>query len=407
METIVFIETTKSGSSREAIKAADRLGFLTVLLTERTSFMKQRKEFSDVSQMTHVGEMTEYNIRSEIKQLQKQGKIIKAIISLVDPFVSLAAQLMNELCKSEISVESLKKMEDKTETRKALKRNETTPNFEIFRPTENLKDYINKRHRFPLIVKSAVSKASKDVYLVENKLEMEKVMKKIVKLYPDRKILLEEYLDGPQYLVEVLVHNGCTNIVAVFKQDITKKIKFIVTGYEIQLNLDGEKYQKLIQTIETIIKDLGVMNAASHLEVRYVNGIWKLIEINPRISGGAMNRMIEEAYGINLVEETINLYLGRKPSLIKKHKKHIYTHYIVIGSYGYLLKVTGRNMATKQPGVREVYVKPRKGSMLTPPMTMGHRYGYVIASGDTSEEAKTNAINAASHIKFYLEPIEG
>ena len=61
------------------------------------------------------------------------------------------------------------------------------------------------------------------------------------------------------------------------------------------------------------IKDLGVTNAASHLEVRYVNGIWKLIEINPRISGGAMNRMIEEAFGINLVEETIKLYLGDEP----------------------------------------------------------------------------------------------
>jgi hypothetical protein len=43
--------------------------------------------------------------------------------------------------------------------------------------------------------------------------------------------------------------------------------------------------------------------------------------------------------------------------------------------------------------------------MLTPPMSMGNRYGYVIASGDTSDEAKANAINAASKIKFYLEPI--
>ena len=72
---------------------------------------------------------------------------------------------------------------------------------------------------------------------------------------------------------------------------------------------------------------------------------------------------------------------------------------------GTLLKVTGRNKATNQPGVREVYIKPRKGTLLTPPMSMGHRYGYVIASGDTSDEAKTNAINAASNIKFYLEPI--
>ena len=63
-----------------------------------------------------------------------------------------------------------------------------------------------------------------------------------------------------------------------------------------------------------------------------------------------MNRMIEEAYGINLVEETIKLYLGDKPDLRKKFEKHIYTHHIIIGSYGYLLKVIGRNKASNQPG---------------------------------------------------------
>ena len=45
--------------------------------------------------------------------------------------------------------------------------------------------------------------------------------------------------------------------------------------------------------------------------------------------------------------------------------------------------------------------------MLSPPLSMGNRYGYVIATGDTSDEAKANAINAASHIKFYLEPYLG
>jgi hypothetical protein len=36
---------------------------------------------------------------------------------------------------------------------------------------------------------------------------------------------------------------------------------------------------------------------------------------------------------------------------------------------------------------------------------MGQRYAYVIASGETQEEAKKNAVNATSHIKFYLEPL--
>ena len=136
-------------------------------------------------------------------------------------------------------------MEDKTATRNALKKNATTPKFEIYEPTDDLEHTIHKDYKFPIIVKSAISKASKDVYFVENKFEMEKAIKKIIKLYPSQKIVLDEYLDGPQYLVEVLVHNGNINIVAIIKQEITKNIKFIVTGYAIELDLESELYKKL------------------------------------------------------------------------------------------------------------------------------------------------------------------
>lgn len=405
METILFIETTKSGSSREALRAAARLGYRTVLLTERMSFIEQQDEFAEVAQMIHLEDLTEERIRISISQLQKQRDIIKTIISFVDPFVSLAAQLANEYCGAEISVEALKIMEDKAATRKELKQNKATPAFDIIEPTVDMEQLIYKDYKYPIIVKSALSKASKDVYVVENKVEMKKIIKKMMKQDPDQKIILEEYLDGPQYLVEVLVHNEKSTIVAIVQQDITQTIKFIVTGYAVELDVEGELYQKLVQAVESIIKDLNITNAACHLECRYVNGEWKLIEMNPRIAGGAMNRMIEEAFCIHLVEETIKLYLGIEPNLTRKYEKSIYTHYITIGSCGYLLKVIGEQKATAQPGVKEVYIKPRKGTILIPALSMGHRYGYVIASGDTPEEAKINAVKAASHIKFYLEPL--
>nr|WP_150285596.1 ATP-grasp domain-containing protein [Rummeliibacillus sp. TYF-LIM-RU47] len=405
METMIFIETTKNGSSREAVKTAARLGFYTVLFTEKEKLLEQRKEFPDIMQMVHFNKMTEDLIRQQIIELQEQGKIIKTIISFVDPFVSLAAQLSNELCKSNISVEALKIMEDKTETRRALKENATTPIFEVFQPVDNISTFIKKEHKFPLIVKSPMSKASKDVYLVKNRFELRKIMKKFLRIYPDQQILLEEYLDGPQYLVEVLVHKGKINIVAVFKQEITKELKFIVTGYAVQLNVNDDLYKKLSSTVESIMNDLKVANAACHLEIRNVNGNWKLIEINPRISGGAMNRMIEEAFGINLVEETIKLYLGDEPNVDRKHEKHLYTHYITINSVGRLLKVTGKKRAANEPGVREVYIKSRKKAVIRPPISMGHRYGYVMATGETLDEAKENALNAFKKIKFYIEPL--
>lgn len=353
--------------------------------------------------MIHLEQISENLIRSEITELQQSGKLIKAIVSFTDPFVSLAASLMNEVCGAKISVDALRIMEDKSLTRVALEKNESTPKFLIFQPTDDYPQ--GHQFNFPVIVKSTISKASKDVYLIENTIEMKKVLKKLTILHPNKSILVEEYLEGPQYVVEAIVHEGNVEIVAVFKQYITKQLKFIVTGYEIQLDVKKEFYERIYRTVTTILKDLKIINAAVHLEMRVVNGSWKLIEINPRLSGGAMNRMIEEAYGINLAEETIKLYMGSEPQLIRKYEKYIYGHFITIDTCGILLKVTGETYATQFPGVKEVFIKPRIGETVMPALSMGHRYGYVIASGNSSKEARLNAVNAAKAIKFYVEPI--
>jgi biotin carboxylase len=140
------------------------------------------------------------------------------------------------------------------------------------------------------------------------------------------------------------------------------------------------------------------------LEMRWVKEEWKLIEINPRMSGGAMNQIIIEGIGINLVKEIIKMNLGQEPDITNTKNNHVYAHFITVNAKGRLLKVTGKNRALSYEGVKEVFIKPRKGNILTPPLSMGDRYAYVIASANTPNEAKRIALTAAKEIKFYLEP---
>lgn len=115
-----------------------------------------------------------------------------------------------------------------------------------------------------------------------------------------------------------------------------------------------------------------------------------------------MNNMLQAALGFSLVEETLKILLGEQPNLQPRHKKFVYTKYVIVESRGILEKVIGKARATRSTGVVEVYVKPRRGTLLTPPLSMGHRYAYVIAEGATLKEARNHAINAAKEIKFIL-----
>lgn len=127
-----------------------------------------------------------------------------------------------------------------------------------------------------------------------------------------------------------------------------------------------------------------------------------MIEINPRISGAGMNQIISIGFGINLVGETLKLAVGKKIDLGPKQFKHVFAEYVILEKAGILEKITGRNEVLSSPGVEFVYVKPRKGTYLSPPQSLGGRYAYVIATGATEKEARRNAKNAAEKIVFHL-----
>ncbi len=405
MKTIIFIGSNKSGSSREAIKAAERLGFFTILLTDRELQFKNRPDFPDVHQLVFV-ELTNYNLLKEnIKAIQSQGKRIEAILSFIDPYVHVAAQLSKEFELTAVPPEPLAKMEDKLLTRELLKDLPVSPYFARIVKDDSLEDFIDRqKESFPLIVKTPVSSGSKDVLFVKDEEELVLSINNLFKK-GSNEVLLEEYLDGPQYLIEACVYNGEVHIIAVLEQEISFLERFIVTGYSLLGEMDEAFYNDIYKTVCLILERFEMDNGSCHLEMRLINNEWKLIEINPRISGGAMNRIIELAYGINLVEETIKIFLGQEPNFEKKYSRFVYAQYLTSHSTGKLIKVTGKNRSSRLPGVEEVFIKPKKGKILHPPLSMGDRYGYVLASSDNKEEAMSIAKKAAKEIRFYIEPV--
>jgi len=52
MKTIIFIGLNKSGSSREAVKAANELGYYTVVLTDKEKQIQQKEYFPTFYQQT-------------------------------------------------------------------------------------------------------------------------------------------------------------------------------------------------------------------------------------------------------------------------------------------------------------------------------------------------------------------
>ncbi|WP_370044977.1 ATP-grasp domain-containing protein [Lysinibacillus sp. RC79] len=399
MKTIIFIGTNKSGSSREATKAAEKLGYFTVLFTNNEKQLQQRKAYPDIHKMILIDTSNIEDMKDEIYNLTKTGLEIKSIVSFVDPFVHIASILCDEFCDNYTSSTAIEMMEDKEKTRNFLKNQPYSPKFFLLKPNESVSNNLE----FPLIVKSPKSTGSKDVLLANDSDQLKKHLSHLRSKNPRETIMIEEYIEGPQYLVEALVYKRQAHVIGIIEQEITQGKRFIITGYGVLVKAPKEIQTGLEEVLQSIVKAFNIENGALHLELRLTKNGWKLIEINPRISGGAMNTMLHAAFGFNLVEETLKLFLGERPDINPKHRKFVYTKYVIVESKGILEKVLGRNRATNSSGVVDVYVKPKRGTLLIPPLSMGHRYAYVIAEGATLAEAKNKAINAAKEIKFVLK----
>jgi biotin carboxylase len=101
--------------------------------------------------------------------------------------------------------------------------------------------------------------------------------------------------------------------------------RFIITGYSMLINQPLPFFEKLKEALEAIVKARGMEMGTCHLEIRQIQGEWKFIEINPRISGWGMNRLIGCGLGINLVEVTIKMALGQKPDLQPKKQQYVFS----------------------------------------------------------------------------------
>lgn len=406
MKTIVFIGSYKYGTSKEALKVAKEMGYCVVLCTDKTKRITSNSDFSEVDQFVLMEDLLdEQQMVEEITRLMEQGKHICACVSLIDPYVSYAARISKFFELAETSIDSLILMENKIAIREKLKNFPITPFYTIFRSDDSLEKFEKEyKSLFPFIIKPPISNGSKDVLLVETIEKFAYALTLLKKNHPNNPLLIEEFLQGRQYLIEILVYNNDIKFLGLVEQEILYNGRFIVTDYRFPGKVEMDEYRSLRACISKIIEEIGLENGSCHMEMKLVSGEWKLIEINPRMAGGEMNRIIEEGTGINLLEQILKIYLGEEPILLEKKKKHVYAKYLTIGSRGKLLKISGKEQALMHEGVRHVHIKPLEGRIITSPYSMGNRYACVIAVSETAEQAEEIALEAAKEIKFYLEP---
>lgn len=150
----------------------------------------------------------------------------------------------------------------------SLKENVEVGSFDMLRNT-NAKDWVGKK----IVVKPVSGSGSRGVEFYDDYSQIPSIK------FEDHKLMIQEFATGPEYSVDVMVSEDGEIKAAVPRLRMRTDSGVSVTG-------KVERKQEVIDYVESIINTLGLTSVANIQVIDSPVHGPRLIEINPRFSGG-------------------------------------------------------------------------------------------------------------------------
>ncbi|WP_051967284.1 ATP-grasp domain-containing protein [Kitasatospora mediocidica] len=250
---------------------------------------------------------------------------------------------------------------------------------------------------FPCVLKPTDSAGSIHVVRVDDRAELHSAYRNLVgdprsdlgrRL--DGKILLEEYLDGPELSVEGYVTDGQVRIVAVTRKFLGPEPHFVELGHVVHADLTPSVRRAVDAYVTAVVAALGVTVGPFHCELRLPGGAPVLIELAARMGGDRIPQLVEIASGVPLAHLAVAAHTGLGPDAVpvrSPRAKFAGIHFLTAPGLDRYRAVHGLDTLRGRPDVlaAELYLRP--GETIPPATDFRCRLGHVLFTADSYADA--------------------
>lgn len=247
-----------------------------------------------------------------------------------------------------------------------------------------------------MIVKPADSSGSRGVHLVTDPTDAQAAYADAKSFSRCGDVIVEEYMQGPEVSVETLAMNGDVRVIQITDKLTTGAPRFVETGHTQPSRLAAATREAIERVAIAANHAIGIENGPSHTEIIVTKDGPKVVEIGARLGGDCITtHLVPLSTGVDMVEACIRIALGETPDLARKAQRGAAIRYFDQHA-GTVRFIEGLERARSMPGVRQVSVVHGVGERVTEITDSGSRMGFVIAEGETADDAEKNC-EAALH----------
>ncbi|MFW6724209.1 ATP-grasp domain-containing protein [Streptomyces sp. MAR4 CNY-716] len=335
---------------------------------------------------------------------------LAGVMTWTEWYLVPAARLARSLSLPTSPPSALRRCRDKAAARAAVARGQVPSAVCVSVRTEAEAREAAQRVGYPVVLKPAALAASMGVIRADTDAELPFAYRHAARAgggkVENTRVLVEEYLDGPEISVECVTHGGRTTAVAVTRKTVGMAPYFEELAHVV--DAADPLLPRVAPAATAALEILGITDGVSHVEMRLVDRRPRLIEVNARLGGDMIGHLVQSATGMDLARAAADIACGHTPDLTPTRNRAAAIRMIYPAYSGTL---TTREINTdfahrtdwlervtfqREPGDR--LVLPPEGDMFT------SRIGFVITTGTTAAEAQARATEAYRKLHIQIAP---
>jgi carnosine synthase len=128
-------------------------------------------------------------------------------------------------------------------------------------------------------------------------------------------LLLEEYLDGVEFDVDLVMHEGECLFASVSENWPTAEPSFQETGLHCPATHDRKAVRRLVDLCVQTVQSFGLRSGVLHVEGKCTRNGPRIIEVNARMGGARIHEIVEAVWNVDLIEAQLRSCLALPPSI--------------------------------------------------------------------------------------------
>lgn len=356
-----------------------------------------------------------YDVEGTVSRAGRYHRSVRAIdgvICMASDVPLTVATVADALGLPGISIGTAKLAGDKLAMKnRFLREGIPVPWFSMVDSVAHLRRIVSE-HGLPLVLKPVDSRGARGVLRLRANTDLEWAFQHAQDFSPSSRVMVEEYLSGPQISTESVLLEGGGLTPGFIDRNYEYLDRFtpymIENGGHQPSELAFHDRQAVARLAERAARAMGIATGVAKGDMVLTAKGPKVIEIAARLSGGWMSSdEIPLGTGVDLVGIAIRLALGEKVAeeeLVPRYHRGVAIRYF-FPKLGRVASIKNAEQFKDVSWVHRLGLFVKPGDMIEPVTNHTKRAGFVITTGETRDEAVERAEQVVESIKIETVPV--